>query len=52
MDYGRWEDENGEPYSKDVKAKAVIGYRMKKLIEAHIQDAQNAASRKANKRHK
>ena len=51
MDYARWEGEDEEkPYSPYLKAKVVVGYRMKKLIEAHIQDVQNAATRKAGKK--
>jgi hypothetical protein len=48
LDYARWEGEEEEkPYSPYLKAKAIVGYRMKKEIEAHIQDVQNMASRKA-----
>lgn len=51
MDYSRWEGEDEEkPYSPYLKAKVVVGYRMKKQIEAHVQDVQNAATRKAGKK--
>jgi hypothetical protein len=51
LDYARWEGEEGEePYSPFLKAKTLVGYRMEKQIEAHVQDVQNAAQRKANKK--
>jgi hypothetical protein len=52
MDYARWEamDESEKPYPIEIKARVLVGHRMKKLIEAHIQEAQNVASRKAAKK--
>jgi hypothetical protein len=51
MDYGKWEalEDN---YSVETKARAIVGYRMDKLIEANVQDAQNAAQRKAGRKKK
>jgi hypothetical protein len=51
MDWERWNSiEN--PYPTEIMASAIVGYRMKRLIEAHTQAAQNAAQRKAAKRKK
>ena len=51
MDWDRWNSID-DPYPVEVMASAIVGFRMKKLIEAHTQAAQNSAQRKANKRKK
>jgi hypothetical protein len=45
LDYSRWEG-FGEPYSRWLKARTIVGWRMKNLIEAHSQAAQAKAGKK------